>query len=88
MRPLLIHTHQAGVPGHVGGEDRGEAADRGHFGAGGRSPYQIYPGSRGGLYVPLARAFSEIQVPTGPGGVERGPLRGTGDFPGIAMTLV
>jgi hypothetical protein len=23
----------------------------------------------------------------GTGGVERGPLRGTGDFPGIAMTL-
>jgi hypothetical protein len=30
---------------------------------------------------PLARAFSEMQAPTGPGGVERGPLRGTGDFP-------
>jgi len=29
-----------------------------------------------------------MQAPTGPGGVERGPLRGTGDFPGIAMTLV
>ena len=29
---------------------------------------------------PLARAFSEMQAPTGPGGLERGPLRGTGDF--------
>ena len=29
----------------------------------------------------LARAFSEMQAP-GPGGVEWGPLRGTGDFPG------
>ena len=31
--------------------------------------------------VAVARAFSEMQAPTGPGGVERGPLRGTGDFP-------
>jgi hypothetical protein len=29
----------------------------------------------------LARAFSEMQAPTGPGGVERELLRGTGDFP-------
>ena len=29
-----------------------------------------------------------MQAPTRPGGVERRPLRGTGDFPGIAMTLV
>jgi hypothetical protein len=28
---LLISAHQARVAGHVGGEDRGEAADRGHF---------------------------------------------------------
>ena len=34
VRPLLIRTHQARVPGHVGGEDRGEAADRGHCSAG------------------------------------------------------
>jgi hypothetical protein len=32
--------------------------------------------------------FPKSRAPTGPGGVERGPLRGTGDFPGIAMTLV
>ena len=30
----------------------------------------------------LARAFSEMQAAACPGGVERGPLRGTGDFPG------
>jgi hypothetical protein len=30
MRPLLIRPHQARVPGHVGGEDRGEAASGGH----------------------------------------------------------
>jgi hypothetical protein len=30
----------------------------------------------------LARAFSEMQAPRGLGGVERGPLRGTGDIPG------
>jgi hypothetical protein len=30
MRPLLIRAHQARVPRHVGGEDRGEAADSGH----------------------------------------------------------
>jgi hypothetical protein len=29
-----------------------------------------------------------MQAPTGPGGVGRGSLRGTGDFPGIAITLV
>src|SRR5580704_14519526 len=39
VRPLLIAPHQARVPRHIGGEDRGEAADRGH----------IAPGSRVGL---------------------------------------
>jgi hypothetical protein len=29
VRALLIRAHQARVPRHVGGEDRGEAADRG-----------------------------------------------------------
>ena len=27
---FFVRAHQARVPGHVGGEDRGEAADRGH----------------------------------------------------------
>jgi hypothetical protein len=27
--PLLIRAHKARVPGHIGGEDRGETADRG-----------------------------------------------------------
>jgi hypothetical protein len=36
VRPLLIRAHQARVPRHVGGEDRGEAADRGHDLSGGR----------------------------------------------------
>jgi hypothetical protein len=27
VRPLLIGTHQTRVSGHIGGEDRGEAAD-------------------------------------------------------------
>ena len=31
VRPLLIRAHQARIAGHVGGEDRGETADRGHF---------------------------------------------------------
>jgi hypothetical protein len=31
MSPLLIRPHQARVPRHVGGEDRGEAADRGTY---------------------------------------------------------
>ena len=31
VRPLLIHPHQARIPRHIGGEDRGEAADRRHF---------------------------------------------------------
>ena len=30
----------------------------------------------------IALAFSEMQAAACPGGVERGPLRGTGDFPG------
>jgi hypothetical protein len=30
VRPLLIRPHQARIPRNVGGEDRGEAADRGH----------------------------------------------------------
>ena len=30
MRPLLIRPHQARVPRHIGGEDCGKAADRGH----------------------------------------------------------
>jgi hypothetical protein len=36
VRPLLIRPHQARITGHVGGEDRGEAADRGHGLPGGR----------------------------------------------------
>jgi hypothetical protein len=31
VRPLLIRSHQARVARDVGGEDRGKAADRGHF---------------------------------------------------------
>ena len=30
VRPLLIGTHEARIPRNVGGEDRGEAADRWH----------------------------------------------------------
>jgi hypothetical protein len=37
------------------------------------------PFSRGFCCSKL-RAFSEMQAPTGPGGLERGPLRATGDF--------
>jgi hypothetical protein len=36
VRPLLIRPHQARVPGHIGGKDRGEAAGRGHVSRGGR----------------------------------------------------
>ena len=36
VRSLLIRAHQARVPRHVGGEDRGQAADRGHGLSGGR----------------------------------------------------
>jgi hypothetical protein len=36
VRPLLIRPHQARITGHVGGEDRSEAADRGHGLSGGR----------------------------------------------------
>ena len=34
--PLLIRAHQPGIAGHIGGEDRGETADRGHIAPGGR----------------------------------------------------
>ena len=30
VRPLLVLPHQARVPRHIGGEDRGEAASGGH----------------------------------------------------------
>jgi hypothetical protein len=36
VRPLLIRPHEARVPRHIGGEDRSEAADRGHLSRGGR----------------------------------------------------
>src|SRR5215831_6012300 len=36
MRPLLVRAHKPRVPRHVGGEDGGEAADRGHLSRGGR----------------------------------------------------
>jgi hypothetical protein len=35
VRPLLIRPYQARVPRHVGGEDRGKAADRRHLSPGG-----------------------------------------------------
>jgi hypothetical protein len=38
VRPLLIRAHQARIPRHVGSEDRGEAADRGHGSSGGKVP--------------------------------------------------
>jgi hypothetical protein len=41
VRPLLIHPHQARVPGHIGGEDRGEAADRRHGLSGGSRLNQV-----------------------------------------------
>jgi hypothetical protein len=36
VRPFLIRSHQARVSRHVGGEDRGEAADGGHLSVGGQ----------------------------------------------------
>jgi hypothetical protein len=36
VRPLLIRAHQPRVARHIGGEDRGEAADRRHFLPGGQ----------------------------------------------------
>ena len=54
VRPLLIRPHQARVSGHVGGEDRGEAADKGAFLAQ-RSiwPEQVYLETRGGPSVEI-----------------------------------
>jgi|SRR6516164_7879884 hypothetical protein len=34
MRAFLVLAHQSRIPGHIGGEDGGEAAGRGHGGAG------------------------------------------------------
>jgi hypothetical protein len=42
VRPLFIRPHQARIPRHVGGEDSGEAADRGHLSRGVRGLYQVY----------------------------------------------
>ena len=38
MRPLLIGAHEARIPRNIGGEDRSEAADRGHGVSGGKVP--------------------------------------------------
>jgi hypothetical protein len=36
VRSFLIRAHQARVSRHIGGEDRGQTTDRGHFSPGGR----------------------------------------------------
>jgi hypothetical protein len=36
VRPLLIRAHQTRIARHIGGEDRGEAADRRHGLSGGK----------------------------------------------------
>jgi hypothetical protein len=36
VRPLLVRPHEARIARHVGGEDRGETADRGHGSPGGK----------------------------------------------------
>jgi hypothetical protein len=38
VRPLLVGPHQARIARHIGGEDRGKAADRGHGSPGGKVP--------------------------------------------------
>ena len=48
VRPLLIHPHQARIPRYVGGEDRGEAADRGHTRPAVDCLCQAYPETGGG----------------------------------------
>jgi len=58
VRPLLIRPHQARVARQIGGEDCGEAADRGHFLPGIDRLNQIYFGICGGPSV-------EIRVPQG-----------------------
>ena len=42
MRPLLIRSHQARIACDVGGEDCGEATDRGHLSRGGDLLNQVY----------------------------------------------
>ena len=41
VRPLFVGTHQARVPRHIGGEDRGETAGGGHYSSG--MPALRYP---------------------------------------------
>jgi hypothetical protein len=38
MGPLFIRSHQTRIARHIGGEDRSEAADRGHGVSGGKVP--------------------------------------------------
>ena len=38
VRAFFVRPHQTRIARHIGGEDRGEAADRGHFSPGGRLP--------------------------------------------------
>jgi len=65
VRPLLICAHKARVPGHIGGEDRGETADRRHFWSSGRLSQPNLPRNR---HRPLA--FSGLGGPqAGFGGV-------------------
>src|ERR1700737_4798713 len=66
-----------------GGVERGPLRGTGDFPGPGlpfapRDPTDVREGTSCGL---VARAFSEMQAPAAPCGVERGPLRGTGDFP-------
>src|ERR1700726_1677808 len=72
-----------------GGVERGPLRGTGDFPGPGlpfapRDPTDVREGTRCRL---LARAFSEMQAAACPGGVERGPLRGTGDFPGKARRI-
>jgi hypothetical protein len=62
--PFLIHSHQARVARHIGGEDSGETADRGHGVSGGGSGL-----TKSILKLATAPAFS------GTAGLKRGSRR-------------
>ena len=72
MGPFLIRTHQARIAGHIGGEDRGETADRRHV-SGRRQGglYRVYRETRGVPSVPIIRQWGQC-IPL----VSRGSLCG------------
>jgi len=67
VRPLLIRAHQARVPRHIGGEDRGEASDRGHGAPSIRCLNQVYLETRMNPSIEIAFPRLVLLTPRGAG---------------------